>query len=68
MKLKIERYMYSELFDSLIKDVNTIISRDTNGHKMDEIVNSLRLNNYVKKYTFNKVKKRLKEMNVTSYF
>lgn len=60
--------MYSELFDSLIKDVNTIISRDTNGHKMDEIVNSLRLNNYVKKYTFNKVKKRLKEMNVTSYF
>ena len=68
LKLKIEQYKYAEPFDSIVKAVNTIISKDSNGYKMQEIIDVMREGNTIKNYSFERVNERLVELDIESHF
>lgn len=68
IKSKVEKDYYKVPGDSTIKAVNTILSKDKNNNTMTMIVNLLGKTHDVRDFKFEDINKRLKEMDLKSYF
>lgn len=67
-KLSIEKNERFKPDDWLIESVNQCISKDNEKRTLTEMINSLRKDNEIKEYTFERLKARLEVIGLRSYF
>lgn len=68
IKRRLEKYSYKEPFVSQIKAINTIISKDSSGKTLTQMIDRFRANNDIKSYDFSLLTATLLSKNIQSYF
>lgn len=68
IKEKLNKYYYKEPFDSQIKAVNKILSKDASDRKLVDMIDILSSKNTMKSYGFDLISKRLEVLELDNYF
>jgi len=65
--LRIKKYYTKEPYDSIIKSINTIISKDREKRTIYDMINWIKERNVIKTYEFPLIKNRLKNIGIENY-
>ena len=68
IKLKVEKFFFTEPFPSQIKAVNTIISRDRSKRTLQEMIEELSEGNVLREFKFEELNAVLSENGIDSHF